>query len=169
MPTRRLFLLMVSLALPLSATAGELGFVDMQRVLEESAVGKKVQGQLRKDFEPKAQALGKEEQEIHKLQETLARDSALMSKDQVAKKEAEIKKRVEAYQKEAGAAQQDLLKVQREKGPEIIAPAGKAVEAVAKQKKLSMVVERSQAGILYLDKGLDITAEVIKYMDANTK
>jgi len=40
---------------------------------------------------------------------------------------------------------------------------------VAKQKKLSMVVERSLAGILYLDKGLDITADVIKTMDAGAK
>jgi outer membrane protein len=166
---RRLFVLMLSLALPLAAPAADLGFVNMQRVLEESAIGKKVQGQLRKDFEPKAEALGKDEQEIRKLQETLARDSALMSKAQVDKRESEIKTRIEAYQKEAGAAQQDLLKVQQEKGREIIGPARKAVDAVAKQKKLSMVVERSLAGILYLDEGLDITADVIKYMDANAK
>jgi len=166
----RSFLLMLSLAVPLSASAaGDIGFVDMQRVLEQSAIGKKVQDQLRKDFEPKAETLNKEELEIRKLQETLKRDSALMSKDQVAKKESEIKKRVEAYQKEAGATQQQLLKVQQEKGREIIGPAQKAVDAVAKQKKLSMVVERSLAGILYLDKGLDITADVIKTMDAGAK
>ncbi len=169
MSIRRLSLLMLSLAVPLAAPAADLGYVDMQRVLEESAVGKVVQEQLRKDFEPKAQTLGKEEQEIRKLQETLARDSALMSKDQVSKKEAEIKKRIEAYQKEAGATQQQLLKVQQEKGREIIGPAQKAVEAVAKQRKLSMVVERSLTGILYLDSGLDITGDVIKYMDANGK
>lgn len=169
MPIHRLIVLMLSLALPLAAPAADLGFVDMQRVLEESAVGKSVQGQLRKDFEPKAETLNKEEQEIRKLQETLARDSALMSKDQVTKKEAEIKQRIEAYKKEAGAAQQQLLKVQQEKGREIIGPAQKAVDAVAKQKKLSMVVERSLAGILYLDNGLDITADVIKYMDSNAK
>lgn len=169
MPIRRLLLLMLSLVVPLAAPAADLGYVDMQRVLEESAVGKVVQEQLRKDFEPKAQALGKEEQEIRKLQETLARDSALMSKDQVSKKEAEIKKRIESYQKEAGAAQQQLLKVQQEKGREIIGPAQKAVEALAKQRKLSMVVERSLTGILYLDSGLDITGDVIKFMDANGK
>jgi outer membrane protein len=50
-----------------------------------------------------------------------------------------------------------------------MAPAHKAVDAVAKQKKLSMVVERNLAGILYLDDGLDITTEVIKLMDASPK
>jgi Skp family chaperone for outer membrane proteins len=32
-----------------------------------------------------------------------------------------------------------------------------------------MVVERSQAGIVFLDETLDITAEVVKQMDAGAK
>ncbi len=170
MPIRRLLVTILALALPLAVLeAASLGYVDMQKVLEESSLGKKVQEQLRKDFEPRAQELGKTEAEIRQQQESLARESALMSADQVKKKEAEIKQRIEAYQKAGGALQQELAKVQQEKGREVMGPAQKAVDAVAKQKKLSMVVERSLAGILYLEPGLDITADVIKHMDANAK
>lgn len=155
------------LLLPLSTvSAEEVSYVDMQRVLEESEVGKKVQEDLRKEFEPTAQSLGKEEQEIRTLQETLARDAPLMSKDQVTKKEEELKKRIESYQKDAGKAQQELMKVQQERAREILGPAQKAVTAVAKQKKLSMVVERSMNGILYMDDSRDITEAVIKEMNA---
>jgi outer membrane protein len=153
--------------LPLSSvSAEEVSYVDMQRVLEESEVGKKVQEDLRKEFEPTAQSLGKEEQEIRTLQETLARDAPLMSKDQVTKKEEELKKRIESYQKDAGKAQQELMKVQQERAREILGPAQKAVTAVAKQKKLSMVVERSMNGILYMDDSRDITEAVIKEMNS---
>lgn len=170
MPMRRLLVPLLALALPFSAFgAASLGYVDMQRVLEESALGKKVQEQLRKDFEPRAQELGKSEAEIRQLQEALARESALMSTEQLKKKEADIKQRVESYQKAGGALQQELAKVQQAKGREIMGPAQKAVDAVSKQKKLSMVVERNLAGILYLDQALDITADVIKHMDANAK
>jgi outer membrane protein len=170
MPVRPSLVLTLALVLPAAAAqAADIAYVDMQRVLEESALGKKVQDELRKDFEPKAQALGKEEQEIRRLQETLARDAALMSKDQVAKKEAEIKKRIESYQKEAGAVQQTLMKVQQEKGPQVIGPARKAVDAIAKKRKLSMVVERGTSGIVYMEEALDITPEVIKQMDAGAK
>lgn len=164
-----LFALVLTFAVTLSASAADIGYVDMQRVLEESTIGKKVHDELQKQFEPTAEALGKEEQEIRQLQETLARDAPLMSKDQVAKKEEEFKKRVEEYQKKGGAAQQQLLKVQQEKGREIIGPARKAVQAVGKKKKLSMVVERGTAGVMYLDPGLDITDSVIKEMNANAK
>jgi outer membrane protein len=92
-----------------------------------------------------------------------------MSADQAQKKEGAIKAKIESYQKAGGALQQELAKVQQQKGRELMAPAHKAVDAVAKQKKLSMVVERNLAGILYLDDGLDITTEVIKLMDASPK
>jgi outer membrane protein len=170
MSIHRLLLTFLALTLPLTALeAASLGYVDMQRVLEESASGKRVQEQLRKDFEPRAQDLGKTEAEIRQLQESLARESALMSTEQVKKKEAEIKQRIESYQKAGGALQQELAKVQQEKGREVMGPAQKAVDAVSKQKQLSMVVERNLAGILFLDPGLDITADVIKHMDANAK
>lgn len=170
MSMHRLLLPLLALALPCAvAQAASLGYVDMQRVLEESALGKKVQAELRKDFEPRAQELGKTEAEIRKMQESLARESALMSTEQVKKRETEIKQRIESYQKAGGALQQELAKVQQEKGRTIMVPAQKAVESVSKQKKLSMVVERSMAGILYLDEALDITPDVIKLMDANAK
>jgi len=162
--------MILALALPFATLeAASLGYVDMQKVLEQSTLGKKVQEELRKEFEPRAQELGKTEAEIRQLQETLARDSALMSADQVKKKEAEIKQRIEAYQKAGGALQQEVAKVQQQKGREVMAPAQKAVDAVAKQNKLSMVVERSLTGILYLYPGLDITDDVIKHMDASAK
>jgi len=160
----------LALYLPFAAVeAASLGYVDMQKVLEESALGKQVQEELRKQFEPRAEELGKTEGEIRQLQEAFSRESPLMSADQAKKKEAEIKGKIEAYQKAGGALQQELAKVQQQKGRELMAPAHKAVDTVAKQKKLSMVVERNLAGILYLDEGLDITAEVIKLMDASSK
>jgi len=159
----------LSLVLPGTALATDIGYVDMEQVLQKSKLGAKAQAELRKAFEPKAKPIGEEEQAIRQLQETLQRDAALMSKDQVAKKESEIKQRIAAYEKTAGAFQQELMKVQQEKGREVMGPAQKAVDAVAKQKKLSVILERSMSGLVYLDKGLDITPDVIKAMDAGTK
>ena len=166
----RRLLSLLTLALPLAvAQATDLGYVDMQQVVEKSKVGARVQEQLRKDFEPKAKPIGAEEQAIREAQKTLAKESALKSKDQVEKRQAEIKKRIAAFEAAAAPLQQELMKAQKERGREVLEPAQKAVDAVAKQKKLGMIVERSQAGVVYMDPTLDITAEVIKQMDANTK
>jgi outer membrane protein len=162
--------LAVTLAVPFAAAqATEIGSVDMNAVIEKSKVGSKVQEQLRKDFEPKAKPMGEEEQSIRQAQASLARESALMSKDQLEKKQAELKKRIDAFEKAAAPLQQQLMKAQQERSQEVLGPAQKAVDAVAKQKKLGMVIERNQSGLLFVDKALDITDDVIKQMDANTK
>lgn len=170
MPSPRVLVSIFALALPLAvAQATEVGIVDMQQVIEKSKLGSKVQEQLRKDFEPKAKPLGEEEQAIKQMQATLARDAALMSKDQVEKKKDEIRKRIEAFEKAAAPFQQELMQAQKERGREVVVPAQKAVEAVAKQRKLGMVVDRSINGLVYTDKVLDITSDVVKQLDAITK
>ena len=161
---------LLTLALPFAAAqATDIGSVDMNQVIEKSKVGIKVQEQLRKDFEPRAKPLAAEEQAIRQAQASLQREAALMSKEQMEKKQVELKKRIEAFEKTAAPLQQELSKAQQERGQEVVIPAQKAVDAVARQKKLGLVVERNQSGMVFVDKALDITDEVIKQMDANTK
>lgn len=162
-------LLLLSFVLPAQAAgAADLGFVNMQRVIEESKLGQRLQEQLQSEFGPRGQEMAQEENEIREMQKGLERDGALMSADQVSKTEAEIKGRIDAYQEKANALQQELLKAQQTKGREIIAPARESINAVAKKNKLGMVVEPGMSGLLYLDQALDITADVIKHLDANT-
>ncbi|WP_296699511.1 OmpH family outer membrane protein [Thiocapsa sp. UBA6158] len=166
--------LLVALALfigvPTHALAADvLGYVDMQKVLEESKLGKRLQDQLREEFEPRGQEMAAEEQEIRKLQQSLERDGPLMSADQVSKQEADVQKRIAAFQEKANGIQQEIMKVQQAKSREIIGPARDSISAVAKKNKIGMVVEPGMSGVLYLDEKLDLTAEVIKHLDANTK
>ncbi|MTW21510.1 OmpH family outer membrane protein [Allochromatium palmeri] len=162
--------LLACLTLPVQASANSsVGFVDMQKVLEDSKLGQRLQQQLREDFEPRTRVFAEDEREIAQMQQALAKDKPLMSNDQVAKKEQQIKERIEAYQKKALPIQQELMKAQQEKGREILEPAREALNVIAKKKKLGMVFERSVSGLLYMDEGLDITADVVKQMDSKTK
>lgn len=165
-----LLLAFLLLLAPVWALAsGAVGFVDMQKVLEDSKLGQRLQDQLRAEFEPRGQAMAEEEQAIRKLQQDLERDGPLMSAEQVKKTETEIESRITAYQEKGNALQQEILKVQQNKSREIIEPARKSIDAVAKKKKLGMVIEPGMSGLLYVDQTLDITADVIEHLDANTK
>lgn len=168
--SRLALLLVLSLALPLPAlAAATIGFVDMQKVLEDSKLGKQLQDDLRVEFEPRAKTLGEEEAAIRELQQELERDGALMSNDQVKKAEAEIQTRIDAYQDKGKDLQQDLMKAQQAKSREVIQPARDSINAVAKKRGLSMVIEPGMSGLLYIDDALDITGEVVKHLDSKTK
>jgi len=152
-----------------AADAINIGYVDMQEVLEKSKLGQRAQATLKEKFGPKQEEFSKEEQSIRQQQQTLERDKPLMSKDQIKKKEDELQKAIESFQKTAGTTQQELLKEQQKLGQAVVGPAREVIQALSKEKKMSVVFERQQAGLLYIDGALDLTKEVIKRLDDRAK
>jgi outer membrane protein len=169
---RRFALFAAALAITapsLAADAVSIGYVDMQQVLEKSKLGQRAQDTLKEKFGPKSEEIAKSEQALRQQQQTLERDKPLMSKDQIAKKEGELKKNIDEFQKTAGATQQELTKEQQKLGQAVLGPAQEVIDALSKEKKIGAVFERRQAGLLYIDSGLDLTKEVIKRLDERAK
>jgi outer membrane protein len=148
------------------AETGSIGFVDMQVVLDKSAMGQQAQQALKEKFAARQERFSEEERSIRQLQQTLARDEALMSQAQLDKKTAEIQGRIQEFEKMVREAKQDLMQEQNKLGNKILEPAQAIIVALAKEKQLSAVFERRQSGLMYIDDGLDLTAEVIKRLNA---
>lgn len=147
-----------------AAAAQDVGFVDMDRVLQESKPGKDAQAKLEERFADKQQEFAERERDIRRMQAELERDKPLMSEAQLDKKEAEIKELIGAFEEDFSDIQRELAKAQQEEGKKILEPAREAVNSVAKQKKLGAVFEASQAGLMYLGESADITDDVIEAM-----
>jgi len=165
------FLLSLFVCCPslLAADAASIGYVDMQQVIERSKLGIQAHETLKEQFADPQAALAEEERSIRQLQEETSRDAALMSEAELEKRKNEIQERVMKIQRSAASAQQKLAREQAKLGAGIIKPAQAIIDTLAKEKKLSAVFERNQSGILYVDDGLDLTDEVIKRMDAESK
>jgi outer membrane protein len=161
-------LIAASAAISAPTLAREIAYVDMQRVLEESKLGKQAQANLQEQFGDEQQAFAEEEAAIRQLQQTLERDKPLMSAAQIEKTEEEIKGRIQKFEQDFQAIQRQLAQAQQQEGQKIIQPAREAVISVANKQKLGVVFEASQAGIIYLDENGDITDAVIKALDAKT-
>lgn len=170
--THRLALLAISLivATPImAASSTTIGYVDMQKVLEQSKLGQQAQERLETEFGPQRNAFAQEELAIRQMQQTLERDKPLMSKEQIDKKEREIQERIQAFQKDVSSIQEKILAEQQEISERIIGPAVEAVNEVAGKRKVSAVFERNRAGLLYVDDAIDLTDAVVKQLDASTK
>jgi len=143
-----------------------IGYVDMQQVIEKSKLGQQAQRTLRKKFKGKQQELAKEQQSIRQLQETLDKDKVLMSKEELSKRTAAIRKRRKTFQQQVAKFQKELAQEETRLANRVLEPAPAIIAAVARDKRVSVVFERRQSGLLYIDKGLDLTAEVVKRLDA---
>lgn len=161
--------LVLGLTLGNHAIARDLGIVDMDRVLQESKLGQQAQAQLEARFGEQRTKLQEEEIAIRQLQASLERDRPLMSKTQVEKKEKEIADRIAAFEQGFGELQKEVIGAQQEAGEGIIPPARDAINAVAERQGLAAVFEAGQMGALFVDKRIDITADVIKQMDAGSE
>jgi len=159
-------LLLLASAFTLPTFATEIGYVDMQRVLEESDLGKAAQANLQERFGDEQQAFAQEEAEIRQLQQALERDRPLMSESQLEKKEQEIQGRIKQFEEDFAKIQQQLMQAQQQEGQKILQPARDAVISVAKKRKLGAVFEANQSGVVYLDDNGDITEAVIDAMNA---
>jgi len=152
--------------LPSIALAQGIGYVDMERVLQESAMGQAAQQRLEQRFSERQQPFAEEELAIRRMQAQLDRDKPLMSTAQVEKTEREIKDRIERLEQDFEAVQREVMQAQQEEGRKLIEPARQAVIAVAKQKKLALVFEAGQINAIYVDEAAEITDAVIAAMNA---
>ncbi|AGA90727.1 outer membrane protein [Thioflavicoccus mobilis 8321] len=152
-----------------AAQSTAVGYVDMGKVLEQSRLGQNAQERLEKEFGPQRTEIAQEELAIRQLKEGLDRDKPLMSEQQITKRQQEIKDKLQALQKKAAVFQEKLMNEQQKITQEIIGPALKAVEKVASKRKVSAVFERTRAGLLYIEDGLNLTDAVLKQLDADTK
>lgn len=152
-----------------AAQSGVLGYVNMQKVIDESASGRQAQQTLEEKFKDERQALAKERQAIGQLQQALDKDKVLMSQKELDKKTAEIQKRIKAFQKRLAQLQREMSQEENKLANRILEPVSAIITTVAKDKGVSAIFERRQSGLLYMDEGLDLTAEVIRRLDAKTK
>ncbi len=149
-----------------AAKPGKIGYVNMQEVIDKSQWGLQARETLKEKFGDKQQELAKERQSIGQLQQTLDKDKALMSQKELDKKTAEIREHKKKFQQKLAEIQKEVVQEEDKLANRILKPAPAIIAAVAKDKQVSAVFERRQSGLLYVDEGLDLTAEVIKWLDA---
>lgn len=141
---------------------GKVAVVDMQRILNETAAGKKA----RRDLETASSA---KQGKLDKLQKKLEADQASLAK---IKDQAALQKASEKLQREYYEFQSMYMTLQQELGAQeartlekMYANCQKLAKELAKDFSLDLVLIRDQSTVLYADSSLDLTSELIKRYD----
>ena len=154
------------------ATAADrpaIGYVDMRQVMLESKIGKHNRGVIEKFVEDKKAVVAREEAKLKALQESFQKDQLLMTDAQKKDKQREFEAKVEAYQKMVAEAKQTINQKDTEFTNKTISEVKDIVRDIAKEMKISLVVEAGEMGLLYADEGMDLTQKVIQKYDAKAK
>lgn len=162
--TKLIILAIVALCVQLYASAAEpvkIGVIDLQRCIQESNEGKRIAESLKSKQAEMQKDLDKKQQELVDMQKDLEKQSLMLSMDAKTEREKEFEKK----KRDLGYLIQDLNESMKEAETNarisILNVLSGVVDNIAKQQKFDLIVERTNGGILYFSKGLDISDQVL--------
>src|SRR5215831_13644125 len=137
-----LFVVLMLGASKVLAEEVKIGFVDMQRALNETEDGRKAKAQLKKAIED------------------LDKKRTLLPADKVREKEAELQGRMQKVQQTYMRHQQDLSAKEQEATAKIFERMNRIIAKIATAENFSMIFDR--AGVVFAKPHLDMTNELIR-------
>ena len=149
---------------PVASFAEEvkLGYVDLQRALNETEDGRKAKAKLKKDFDQKQKELDEQQEELKKAIEDLDKKRTLMPADKVRDKEAELQGRMQKVQQTYLRHQQDLQGKEQAETGKIYERMNRIITKIAQAENFTMIFERAQSAVLFAKPHLDLTNEIIR-------
>ena len=138
----------------------KLGYVDLQRALNETDDGRKAKESLKKVFDQKQKELDEQQEELKKAIEDLDKKRTLLPADKVREKETELQGRMQKVQQTYLRHQQELSGKEQEATAKIFERMNKIITKIALAENFSMIFDRG--GVVFAKPHLDLTNELIR-------
>jgi len=143
-----------------------MAFVDLQRVAAESTEGKAANAKVAALTQTKTSDISAKQKQLEADQQKLQQGGAVLNDST----RGQLQKEVERLTVEIDRAQQDaqaeVQEAQQQQLAEFQDKLRPVVEGLVKELGVGLLFSAGDAGAIYIDPSLDITAEVIKRFDA---
>lgn len=148
------------------AEVAKIGVVSFDKILKESSAGKLIQSKLKAKMGELQKKLDTEKNDIDTISKAFERESLVLSPDKKREKEREIRIRINDLKK----MQQEFTFEMKQSESTYINQMQKDVfeiaNALGKEQGFLLIVERSNAGVIYIPSKVDITDLVMKRYNA---
>jgi len=145
----------------------KIGYVDMQRALNESEVGKEAKVVMETEYKKIQTEIAQRERKLQTLQETLQRQGLMLSEKGRKEKEREFQNKMKEYKR----WREDRLNEFKQKERDFTKAALKALGAVVKKlgedENFTVILEKGQA--IYISGKTDLTDRVIQIFNSTSK
>jgi outer membrane protein len=159
----------LAVGLPAAVARAELrvAVVDMQRALNECEAGKRAKDQVKAKFEKAQDQLKRQRDALDKAREDFDKKALLLKEEQRRELEKDFEAKSLDFKRKYEDFQRDLKRTDSELTSGIVEQLYAIVGELGQQKGYTLVLEASSGVLLYSDKAVDITDEVIKLHNAN--
>jgi len=155
--------LMVSPAL---ADDVKIGYVDLQRALNDSNAGKRARDEFKVQVDKAQASLKKQKDELDGLREQLEKKSLVMKDEERRNMEKELARKGRDFERAYKDSQADLQAKDNELTAGILRDLQKVIKEYGDKESYTLILENSSNAVLYGAKDADLTDQIIKIYDA---
>jgi outer membrane protein len=143
----------------LSAAELKIGYVQVEKILQDAPQTTESSKKLEKEFAPRSQELEKMQKQIRDLETALDKDSLTMSESDRKNKERDVSNLKIDFQRKQRELREDVTMRKNEELAALQDRINKAVTSVSEAEGYDLVV---YSGVAYASKKIDITDKVLK-------
>jgi len=153
---------LLALAAPLRAQEFRLGFVSLDRIINEAVPAKNAQAKLEQEFSKREKELQEQGAALKAMAEKLEREAPTLSDSQRAARQKQVVEQDRDFQRKRREFQEDLNARRNEELQQVFERANKVVKQVADAEKYDLILQEA----VYVNPKHDITDKVIKALNA---
>lgn len=146
--------------------APKIGYVDLQRALNESDAGKKAKEEFKVQVDKLQAQLKKQKDEIDNLKEQLEKKSMVMKEEERGNLEGDYRKRLRNFENNYKDSQADLQKKDNELTGAIIHDLQDVIRSYGERENYTLILEAGSTAVLYGAKNVDLTDAIIHEYDS---
>ncbi len=143
----------------LSANAGDVGIIDVDQIMKESAVMRDIQSKIEKKQDEYQKQVQKKQEELESEQKRIEGKRSLLSKEAFDKETEAFEKKLDDLKTFVDKRQNSLKKASIDAMSKVNDKVKDIIADIAKEKSLDVIIPASQT--LYYKDGLEVTEEVL--------
>lgn len=149
---------------PATTSAGSLriGVINVERLVQESALGKEAFNRVKKLNDVKKDEADKLQKELRDMEQKLADQGSAMTDDNRDKLQKSYQEKAIAFKRFQDDANRELETAQKKELGELERRVFPVINQVGKEKGFTLIFNKFQSGLVYADDAVDLTDEVLK-------
>ena len=139
----------------------KIGVIDMQRVLNTSKAGKLASKELNTQGEKMQKILQEKGAEFEELKKTLTRKAMVMNAEKLAEIRRELRIKGNDLKTMDATFTEKIKKTEAQLRQKILEEVVAVAEKIGKKEGYTLILDRSEGGVIYMPDSIDITDQVI--------
>lgn len=147
----------------------KIGYVDLQRALNDCEAGAKAKEEFKRQVDRLQAELQKQKEEIEKLQDQLEKKAAVMKPDERRNLENDYRRRLRDFERKYKDSQGELQLKDNELTSDILKELQVVIQAFGQREGYTLILENSSSTVLYSSQNADLTDRIIDEFNRQSK